>query len=219
VDGTEEGVAYPGREMPGNFGVAEVNFCPPEKKEEKEMARKTVGILGMVVGAILITSAVYGANPDSCEVSCTPVISYSVAISTPADGFALGNVNLNTTYVHSATATIKNNGDASADWKIKGAALDTWTLGSESGADTVLLLGVLKAGLAASGEFDVTNDTITVTEANMDATHYSVDQNGDDVAKDATRNLSIRMDTPTDTSVTTEQRFRIEIKAYVSSTF
>jgi len=142
-----------------------------------------------------------------------------VTISTPAAGLTFGTVDLNTSYVNSSTATVKNTGNVSADWKIKGIKLDTWDLGSAPGADTVRLLGVFKTSLASSGDFDVSLDTITATEANMNSTNYSVDANGDNVAVNGTRLLSIRLDTPTDSSVDVEQRFRVEIKAYASSTF
>jgi len=181
--------------------------------------KKMVIALLVVFGLAGLGQVAFGANPDAFEISCTPSIQYAVTISTPAAGLTFGTVDLNTSYVNSSTATVKNTGNVSADWKIKGVKLDTWDLGSAPGADTVRLLGVFKTSLASSGDFDVSLDTITATEANMNSTNYSVDANGDNVAVNGTRLLSIRLDTPTDSSVDVQQRFRVEIKAYASSTF
>ncbi len=161
----------------------------------------------------------YAVNPNSCEVSCTPTVTYSVSIDTPVAGFAFGNVNLNSSYVYTTTATIKNNGGVSADWTIKGAALNNWVLGTAPANNTVRLMGVLKSSLAVVGDFNTTNDVIGGTESNMSATNYSVDQNGNDVPVNGPRVMSVRLDTPTNTSADTQQKFKIEITAYQSSRF
>jgi hypothetical protein len=171
------------------------------------------------VAMTAIAGSLYAASTDSLEISMTPVVTYSVAVSTPANGLVFGNVNLNTTYVSPTTATIINNGNVSADWKIKAAALNTWQLGAAPGLDTVRILAVLKSAIAASGEFDTSNDLLTVSEKNMDNTQFTVDQTGNNVPASGVRLLTTRIDTPTDTSVDTEQKFRIDITAYPSSTF
>jgi hypothetical protein len=158
-------------------------------------------------------------NPDSFEISCTPSVQYAVTISTPADGLTFSNVAVNTTYVNVATATVTNSGTSVADWKIKGVALNNWQLDTAPGQDKIRLLGALKSVLADSADFNTADDVITTGESAMDTTHFSVNQNGDNVAKDATRLLSLRLDSPSDTTYDTVQKFRVEIKAYPASTF
>ena len=162
---------------------------------------------------------VYGLNPDAFQISCTPSVNYSVQISTPAAGLAFSAVAVGTTYVNSSTATITNNGDVTADWKIKATALNTWTLGATPAQNVARLLGALKSTLAVTGDFDTALDLLTTGEENMNATKYTVDQTGGDVAKTTNRLLSIRLDSPTDTTVDVEQKFRVEVKAYPSGTF
>jgi len=171
------------------------------------------------VAMAAIAGSLHAASSDSLEISMTPVVTYSVVISTPANGLAFGNVNLNATYVSATTATITNNGNVSADWKIKATALNTWQLGATPGLDTVRILAVLKSAVASSGEFDTTNDLLTTTEKNMDNVQFTVDQTGNNVPASGVRLLTTRIDTPTDTSVDTEQKFRIDITAYPASTF
>lgn len=178
--------------------------------------KRLVSLAGLF---LVVSGAVYAANPDTVEVSMTPTVTYSVQITPPGGGFAFGNVSLNTSNVHSSVATVKNNGDVSADWKIKGIALNNWVLGAAPGSNTVRLMAVLKSSLATVAEFDTTNDVINAGEANMDATLYSVNQDGNNVPAAGERSLSLRLDTPTDTSYDTEQKFRIEVKAYPSSSF
>ena len=55
--------------------------------------------------------------------------------------------------------------------------------------------------------------------ANMNTTNYANGQDGNNVAKDATRLLSIRLDSPSDSTVDVPQSFRIDIKAYAASKF
>mgnify|MGYP001025898813 CR=1 FL=1 len=178
--------------------------------------KKMVIALGL---GILLAGGVYSSsNPGAFLVSCTPVVTYAVEISTPAGGLEFNAVNVNTTYINSSTATIRNSGNVSADWRIRGFNLDTWTLGATPGLNTARLLGRLNSSLADT--FNVSNDLIdTAVERNMSGTQHAGDQNGDNVPANATRLLSIRLDSPTDTTVDNTQRFRIEIRAYPASTF
>jgi len=162
---------------------------------------------------------VYAGIQDAFIVTCSPSLTYAVTITTPSAGLTFPAVAVGQSYVNSDTATVKNSGNVSADWTIKGAALDTWQLGSSQGSDTAMLLACLKSSIAGLGDFDTALDTVTASEADMNASNYSAGQNGNNVAMNATRLLSLRLDSPSDTSVSDDQRFRVEIKAYVSSKF
>lgn len=167
---------------------------------------------------LIFSSLIFASNPASFEISCTPIVTYSVTISTPPGGLTF-NVEPGNSYVNISTVTIKNTGNVSADWTIRGIPLDTWQLGTTPGDNTIRLLGVLKSSLATFEEFEIDKDTITENERNMKSPNYSVDQDGDNVPVNGERLLSIRVDAPTDTSVDTQQRFRIEIRVYPRSKF
>jgi len=157
-------------------------------------------------------------SPDAFEISVTPSLNYSVAIATPASGIEFTGIDVGTTYVSADTATVTNDGNVSADWKITGTALDDWTLGAAPAANVARVLAILNSEAAGSGDFDTSNDDIG-PEANMDATNFTGDQTGNDVAASAQRLMSIRLDSPTDTSYDSTQRFRVEVTAYPSSEF
>ena len=180
------------------------------------MSRRT---LILAVALVLGTGLCFAANPDSFEISCTVAVNYSVAITTPSGGLSFSNVDVNTTYVNTSSAAIQNNGNVTADWTIKGTNLDEWTLGAAPGSNQVRLLGTMMNGPAGSGDFEVLTDTITASEANMDGTNYTNGQTGDDVTSTSYRELWIRLDSPTDTDYDTEQKFRIDVRAYPSGTF
>ena len=180
--------------------------------------KKTLLIAALAV--VMAGGMAFAANPDSFDISCTVAVTYAVTITTPTGGLTFTNVDVNTTYVSDSSATVKNTGSASADLKIKGTALGTWTLGAAPASNVVRLMGAFKdAATAVEGDFEVANDTITVTAQNMDATHYSIDQNGNNVAKNASHGLWVRLDTPTDTDTTAAQSFKVDVQAFVSSTF
>jgi hypothetical protein len=178
----------------------------------------TMKKVAAAVAMVLVGGMAYGAVSDAFEVSVTPSVQYAVTITTPAAGLAFTGVAPNTTYVNLDTATVKNTGNVSADWTIKGTALDNWTLAAAPGNNAVRLLGVLKTVNAISGDFNTTDDVINA-EANMTATNYAADQNGNNVAVNAEKLLSVRLDSPTDTTYDTTQKFRVEIKAYPASRF
>ena len=187
------------------------------------MLKKSILLLAvLLLGATLS----YAADTDAFEVSCTLLLTYGITISTPdagVGGLIFSNVNVGETLVNdTSSATITNSGGVTADWTIKGTELTEWTLGAVPGDNVASLYGTLKAAAPiVLGDFDVAFDTITTTEPNMDGTNYTNDQTGNDVDESVSdeRLLWIRLDTPTDTDYQTEQKFRVEIKAYPASTF
>ena len=178
--------------------------------------------MGAVAVLVMGIGVAYANNPDAFLVTCTPSLIYAVTITTPAAGLTFPAVSTGTIYVNASTAVVTNSGNVSSDWTIKGTAVagNVWQLGNTPASDTARLLVCLKNGIASSGDFTVNLDTISATEANMDNVNYAVGgQNGNGVPAAATRMLSMRLDSPTDSTVNTNQQFRIEIKAYPASQF
>ncbi|MCX7940404.1 MAG: hypothetical protein N2555_01350, partial [Endomicrobia bacterium] len=114
----------------------------------------------------LLVGYMYAANPDSFEVSVTPVVNYSVQISTPAGGLDFGARELNNVYVLTTSATIRNNGNVRADWTVKATALNTWSLGStltDNGLDKAVLAALLNSGVPSVSDY-TDSDVLTTTE-------------------------------------------------------
>jgi len=183
-------------------------------------------LLAVAVSLLVGLGLVYGSgsNPGSFQISCTPSVTYAVNIDTAGAALSFPTVSVNTTYVNNSTATITNTGNVSADWELTGSAVGStvWTLGTSTTAlNTVMLYGALKTSIPTSADFTTYGDTITTTLTNMSATNFTATggQNGKNVAVNATRVLSLRLDSPTDTSVTTAQTFQVTITAVPTSTF
>lgn len=180
-----------------------------------------LSVLILVFG-IITSSVIYADNPASFEITCTPIVTYSVTISTPSNGLDFGFVELNTTYIHQTSATVKNTGNVRADWTLRAIALDTWTLGTQNLNDTGLNKAVLAAVFnstpPALSSYE-NSDVLTSVEKDANEINFAGDQNGNDVLKNGERLLWIYLRTPTDTTVDTQQRFRVEIRAHPSSRF
>ena len=161
------------------------------------------------------------SDKDAFEISVTPLVTYAVSISTPANGLSFSNVDLNTAYVNASSATVTNAGNASADWTVKITALNNWTLGTtlaDNGSDKAVLAAKFNTAATITGSY-TDNDVLLVTEKNADVTNFAGDQNGNNVVKNAEKLLWIYVKTPTDTTYDTAQKFRVEVKAYTASKF
>jgi len=192
-----------------------------KKGEVLKMKNFRILFVLAVTAVMLSQGSVFADNPGSMEVSVTPLVTYSIQITTPAGGIDFGAKDMDTAYVNETSATVKNNGNITADWKVKATALNVWTMGTtlaDNGSDKAVLAALFNTALPAVGTY-VDADVLLTSEKNADATSFTGDQNGDNVAKNAEKLIWIYIKTPTDTSVDTTQKFRIDIKAYPSSTF
>ena len=183
------------------------------------MLRKSIFVLAVFV---LVSTVVYGENPDSFIISCTPFMNYQVAISTPDGGIVFGQKDFNQEFIASSSATIRNSGNVRADWTLIATKLNTWTLGTTK-ADNNINQAVLAAKFNTTKPAsvdDYTDNDVVLTASERDAkTHFVGNQDGDDVVKNEEDNLWIYIKTPTDTTVDTAQTFRIDINAVLSTTY
>ena len=178
-------------------------------------------ILSVVLLMVIGMGIGYASDKDAFEISVTPLVTYAVQISTPANGLSFSNVDLNTAYVNASSATVTNAGNASADWTVKITALNNWTLGTaltDNGSDKAVLAAKFNTAATNTGSY-TDNDVLLVTEKNADVTNFAGDQNGNNVVKNAEKLLWIYVKTPTDTTYDTAQKFRVEVKAYTASKF
>jgi len=182
------------------------------------MFKKLLAVMAVVVLGMGIS---YGATSDNFLVTVTPSIVYNVAIATPAAGLTFSGVTVGQQLVAASSASIQNTSTVSADWTISASALDNWTLGATPGNEVASLYAKLKVSPPADqNDFNVQYDTLTTTEANMNASNYtSGGQTGNDVPSNMQKALWVRLDTPTDTAWNTQQRFRVVVTANPASTF
>jgi len=191
------------------------------------MSRKILFVLTIFI--LGMASLMAQQAEDSCVISMTPPTNYGVTIDTPTGGLNLGNVNLDTVYFSSSTvgiSTVTNSGSVVSDWKIRGEALDTWTLIWSNGIDGVqkdsaTIAGILTSTTTNAGTYG-NNDLLMTSSGNMVGDSYSSDGSGvdgDDVPASGQRRIHFRIHTPNQTTVTTQQRFKIIIEAYDPTTF
>ena len=198
----------------------------------------------LLIGSISGIS-IAGGNPYDIELWVVPELTYSVMIDTPAGGIDFGGMELNevkwtTGTVQMSTATIYNNGNASADWQIRGAPLTTWTLvGSTNTKNDVRpnqinLTAVLTPETTSAAVINDSafsnSDIIDTTWRNMgDPTDYNRfaggdettggKNNGNNVIANDRRIMWLRLKMPNETTVDTPQQFQINIRASPADTF
>ncbi|RLD16206.1 MAG: hypothetical protein DRI22_01485 [Caldiserica bacterium] len=191
------------------------------------MSRRILLVLTIFV--LGIASLMAQEASDSCLILMSPPTEYGVKIDTPTGGLNLGNVQLDTVYFSSSTvgiSTVTNSGSVVSDWKIRGVALDTWQLYWGGGLDGVqkdsaTIAAILTSTTTNGGTFG-SNDMVMTSAGSMTGNSYSSDGSGvdgNDVPAGGQRRIHFRIHTPNQTTVTTQQRFRIIIEAYSADTF
>ena len=233
---------------------SEANKTKKGGGEFKPMIR----IMFLVLLAIgVVSTASYAITTDAFTISITPVLNYSVMISTgvtvPVDGdwtynlSALGELVYSTQAAFAdntawSTATVYNNGNVTADWRIKGVVLtgsivSSWTLGTAGLNDngpnrfTVAVVLASTAGAKRSmasiveGDFEtddlLNGDWQDMSDGSPGPDRFGIDAYGDDVEK-VTYNAKVlyyRVRMPTDVNSGDEQRITINIAAVTAATF
>lgn len=211
-----------------------------QEKGGLTMSKKLLFSLGILaVGMLLITGVGNAAveDSDSCLISVTPPSDYGITITTAsADGIDLGTVGTLGEILYNTTiTTVTNSGEVVSDWKIRVDDAVTWVVDDSNtdanavGVNTVTICAVFGSTTSAVPEddtyFDADSDSVDLlrtTVQNMTTTAYNngdAEVDGDNVGAGDAFRLHIRMMTPSDTTVTTKQQFRVTIEAHESTSF
>lgn len=203
------------------------------------MSKKLLFGLGILaVGMLLITGVSHAAvqDSDTCLISVTPPSNYEVTIATAsaADGIDLGTVGtLGEVRYNTTITTVTNSGSVVSDWKIKVDNAATWMVDDSNsnidtvGVDTVTICAVFGNTTSAVPTDDTyfgggSVDLLKTTVQNMTTAAYNngdAGVDGDNVGAGDAFRLHIRMRTPSGTTVTAKQQFRVTIEAHPSSEF
>ncbi|MBI5573529.1 MAG: hypothetical protein HY919_03120 [Elusimicrobia bacterium] len=111
-----------------------------ERMSQKKEVRKMKKFLGLLLVLGMMAGVAYANNPDTCLLTVTPSVSYSISIASATAGSAadFGTMALSATkdiYV----GTVTNNGTITMGIKKKGAISGGWSLTSAIGTDKAIL--------------------------------------------------------------------------------
>ena len=195
------------------------------------------GLLALFVGMLVFSGTANAAAEaqDTCLISVTPPSDYAIEITTASasDGIDLGTVGtLGEVRYNTTVATVTNSGSVVSDWKISVDNAADWMVNDSNndpdtvGVDTVTICAVLAETTVAVPTDDTyfdavgATDLLRTTAQNMSAGNYAYDTaDGDNVGAASEYRLHIRMKTPSNTTVTAKQQFKVHIEAWASSTF
>jgi hypothetical protein len=202
----------------------------------------------IVIGVVCaIAGIVHADTTDSFEVFVTPNFYYEVEIDTGNAAVDFGNMAPSAVRYStgptagaglSGTITVKNIGNASADWEIMATEYESdvhWSLTANGGAlddvdmDECNLAGILTLDTTDVEEIEETDfedeDIIDTTWRAMTTSNYcgadadyaeDADNAGDNVVASSMRILWLRMKAASDSTVTSQQKFKVEIRCGTS---
>jgi len=158
-------------------------------------------------------------STDTITILVTPSTQLSVKITSPTagTGYNFSTVGLGISTQSGVAAVVENDGDVASKWALRALALDTWSLGTATGAVNVAVLKALFGSASgpypSSSAFEVVDSTLTTsTQEAVDSSKFStgtilgasIPATGTD-----TRNLWFKLATPLTSSVATQQRFQV----------
>ena len=182
--------------------------------------KKSMLSLIAIAGLLMLFSRgnSWAAETDTMNITVTVATPLSVDIT--GDPYAFGTRAAEITTVSTRAITVTNDsGGRTEDYQIKGSNTANWTLAATAAPETFALFAMLNAAQPAPGDFHATNDDLTISDQNMDATLFAGDENGDDVIDTDTRSLWFRLDTPTSSASQSQQTITVTITAADAATF
>lgn len=144
------------------------------------------------------------------------VINRSVTIDSGSP-YNFGSQTVGTSSVSVSAVAIRNDGNVINTYQLSAATTtfaSPWVLGNVAGSDTLAVFGAFHGSRPLAAAFGP-EDVVLNTEAASSGTAFSVDgtQTGGGVAVGASRNLWLRLDTPTLSSTEAPQQITVTITA------
>jgi len=128
------------------------NFVPcDEIMSQKKEVRKMKKLLGFLLVFGLMTSAAYAVNPDTCVMTVTPAVIYSVAIASDGVVQDFGTVDLGLS-AEIYVGTITNDGNVNCDLLAQGSNTAAWTNSTAIGTDLYTLQVATNSGQTATAD-------------------------------------------------------------------
>jgi hypothetical protein len=178
--------------------------------------------MGLFAGLLMLTGKVWAINPDTLLIRVTPTGTRSVAIS--ATEYDFSNQALGTSTMSLTAVDVENDGSLpntySLQLNLAGGTGTSWTDGAAPGDDVFSIYALFNAAqpasLAAFGGNDIIASASDTLSTNVAGGVFLGDQSGVNVAPGTAvdnRNLWLRLDMPTTSSVMAEQQFNIVVTA------
>jgi len=168
-----------------------------------------------VIAVVLIGSVVpvIASNPATITVTVT-IQNVSVSASGP---IAFGTVASGSATVAAGAATLTNDGNVAETYSLNLTNPAGWTaVQAAPGAEEYVLSAKFNVAAPTSGSFTYADHALTTTPVTCTGTRFAGDQTGVSVAASATRNLWLKFEAPSSTSVTTQQSITVTVTAAAS---
>jgi len=167
-------------------------------------------ILSVALFTLAMVAPVLAANPATITVTVT-IQNLSVSASGP---IAFGTVVAGSATVSSGSSTITNDGNVTETYSLNLANPAGWTaVQAAPGAEEYALSAQFNSTAPAGGTFSYADHALTTAPAVCTASRFAGDQTGVSVAASATRNLWLKFEAPSTTSVTTQQTIIVTVTA------
>ena len=189
-----------------------------KKKSNQKGGETKMKRLPILALAILLVAGIYGVA-GAAQLDLTVPCQYlSVSITHPPVGF--GTVLAGDTEVISSSATVTNDGTATADYEIQCSSaigVANWgpTGSADPAANNEFRLCVLFNGDTepADTDFDTNNDYLTLAGRTSTATVFAGTEDGDDVGTSSVLGLWFRLDAPTGIPDSDEHTITVTVTA------
>ena len=170
--------------------------------------RLAVGV-GICLVIIFCASAIQAANPAMIDVTVT-IQNLSVSATGP---IAFGIVLVSTTTVSGSASTVTNDGNVAETYDLKLTDPAGWTATSGApGSETYRLSAQFSSSQPTAVSFAADHDLTTSDQAST-GTIFAGNETGLSVPAAATRSLWFKFESPTSTTVTTQQTITVTLTA------
>ncbi len=180
-------------------------------------------LMGLAIAALCVVVPGRGRKADAAgtaNISIRVTVAPSLSLSVDKNDYDFGNMPVNTTSISTSAIVVTNDSAGrTQDYQINGSSTANWTIASANGVNQFQLRALLNSVKPVDADFTAVLSTLSATVANMSAANYGGNQNGNGVNSGSTRNLWFRIQTPTETSYSTEQTITMTLTAADAGTF
>lgn len=176
--------------------------------------KKLLAGLVVLTGIALYVGSAQAAPTADLTITVTPAGTKSIAIA--GSPYDFGSLNVGVSSISAAAVVIENDGtlpmQVGAQVTTQGAP---WTVGAAVGDDVYNLKALFNTLRPADGDFAAADDLTTAVKL-ADGTNFEGTESAQNVAPAAAvdnRNLWLRLDMPTSTSVSTQRTIVVQLSA------
>ena len=208
----------------GNEGKSAINRNGVNRMKSRSKLMVTLALAALMAAGGSKVWASHNSSTDSIRLLVTPSVTLAVDITSPTagTGYDFSTVGLGLTTAAGTPATVTNTGNTAALWMLR-AETDgtTWSTGTATALDVAVLQAMFTqpGSTIAASAFDTVDSTMTGTNrlASDSAARFSTGSTVMGASIPASgadsRRLWFRMKTPTESSTSAQQQFRVYVVA------